>query len=71
MVDKIEETAFLTLMINCDHCGASLDTFEADPPVDPMDEWAWRFAVRARTMGWQTDDRGRIFCPECSRKRRA
>ena len=68
MSDAIEETAYVSLMINCDNCGDSLDTFQEDPPVDPMTEWAKRFARRARELGWNTDAAGRILCQNCQRQ---
>ena len=68
MSDPIEKTAYESLMIYCSNCEESLDTFEEDPPADPMTEWAKRFAGKARELGWHTDRDRRILCSDCHDK---
>jgi len=66
--DVIREKAFATCIINCEHpeCDGSFDTFDSDPPRDPMDSWSVGFARAARAAGWTTTLAGEILCPEHS-----
>ena len=65
-MDAIQEKAFITGMIACDYpgCEQSFDTFESDPPRDPMESWSLNFVETARAAGWTTNLAGNILCPE-------
>ena len=48
--ETIKTSAYLELMVDCEHCNRDLKF--AEEPTDPMDDWAERCASFAVANGW-------------------
>ncbi len=64
-LDALEEQLFVSLAASCSLCDQVFETFDNDPPADPMVPWARRVADLARAAGWSVRD-GACVCPACA-----
>lgn len=65
--DQLQVDAFLYCDLTCDGCSRFFpeDVNDFPPDAGPVDEWAIRFAHKAREQGWMSAQDGQIFCPAC------
>lgn len=63
--DVLEEHLYVSLTASCSMCNDVFDTFDNDPPTDPMVSWVRRVASVARAKGWSIRNAACV-CPTCA-----
>ncbi|MCW3116491.1 MAG: hypothetical protein JWM28_573 [Chitinophagaceae bacterium] len=70
MKDNIANQAYTELMISCQSKGC-VEDFTASVEQcarEPIEEWALYMAAEARKAGWESNEKGKVFCPAHSPK---
>ena len=66
-MNRIEEKLYLEIVLDCENESCE-EIFDPDEDArDPMEEWASKNAIQARTDGWKVTELGKVFCPKCAK----